>query len=369
MKGLSKPGCSLTIPALGIDVGYAFTKGAFGAPSSTQASAIVVPSHAPLVGSTSLAVASGADSKGVLLPTEQADKMVYVGSDVMYYMGPQAYRDVSGAFPRTATYRALIDGILWLIAKSVAASAKPEEISSVTVGSVVGGLPMNTLEQHREFVVDLMRSDRTLPAIHPNGDPIVVRVRGADVIPQPLGTQLFHWAESKPNPQDCRVVTLDLGGGTFDWFTTENKRPVYQMCDSHGRGVLACAMQVAESIEKGLADDPAIVSRLEMALSTDKPIVRIAGREVALKEHIKASDLVLHECVTKMVSSLGGLRSVDELLLTGGGAQLLHRFLLANYAELGRRVVLMGSPQMANAQGFLKFAQVRNRRALSAEAA
>lgn len=370
MDSVSRTGRCLTIPALGLDVGYAFTKGAFnlGGPKG-PISDHMFPSHAPLLGSTSFAVSRGAAMKGVLLPSDQPDKSAYVGPDVMYYLGSQFYRDLSTAFPRTSVYRNLLDGMLWMIAKSMSEiNERPQDIRTVNIGLLVGGLPFSTLEQHHGFVLDLMQRERTLPPIHPRGEPIAVTVRGSEILGQPLGTQLYHWATTSSVP-DNRTVTLDLGGGTFDWFTTEGQMPIYQMCDSHARGVLACAVLVAESIERGLADDPAIVSRIEMALSMGEPTVKVSGQDVVLTAHSKASDVVLHECVAKMSGSLGGLKSVDELLLTGGGAKLLHRFLQEHYPELNQRVVLMAKPQLANAYGFLLYAQTRSRRLLAMEAA
>lgn len=364
-KGSSR---RIVIPSAGIDVGYSHTKAVFPSPKAkgheVPAQYLIMPSHAPVLNQTSLAIAQGADSEGVLLP-DGSGGQCYVGPDVMYYIGAQMHHDVGQDFVQTPRYRLLLDGMLWMMAKASLAHMGPD-VDQVTFASLVGGLPMNTLIQHRQYLTDLMSQSRVLPPVHPRGEEISVNIGSVAVIPQPLGSQLYSWAEEKEIPMQ-RVVTLDLGGGTFDWFTTFGRRPVYQLCDSHRRGVVACASAVAESIKKGLADDPTMVSRIEMALVNGQEHVKVGGQEVSLEPHMPASDQILHECVVKMKASLNNLESADVILLTAGGARLLQKFLAAHYPDLGGRTVLVNNPQMANAHGFFNLAQLNAKRGVMVE--
>lgn len=80
---------------------------------------------------------------------------------------------------------------------------------------------------------------------------------------------------------------------------------------------------MCDQIHPDLKDDNEILARVDLALREGAQTVKITRRDYAMQQYWPAIKVVLQDAIEQMQKSVGSLRSIDAILLTGGGANLL----------------------------------------------
>lgn len=348
MNAAIKP---VTVSAAAIDVGFFATKFTLG--RKKQDNTIEVdqfPSITQPIRGGMHNFAMAAERNGAMFETEPGVTH-YVGKDIMNNVNTYGSRAVINNFSESSAYKALFLGALYYMAKHHGA------VHTMIIKKLVVGLPMNTIYTHSESLKTLVEGEHTLPHPHQVGSTIKVFVQSSMVVAQPQGALINHGVGKNGKPSDLTSLVLDMGGGTFDWFVSKGMVPNHQRCDAAPIGAWACAAAVCEQIHRELKDDPEIMARVDEALRLGKETVKVTGRDYDMAEFWPAVRGVLQHAVEQMQKSVGSLRNIDSILLTGGGSKLLAKVFNDMLPEFAHLVEIDQEPVASNVTGFHMIAE------------
>ena len=220
---------------------------------------------------------------------------------------------------------------------------------------VVTGLPPGRMHMAHELV-NLMRGDHQIVR-EIGGDRFDCNVRldNIEVVPQPVGT---FWSqvldeqsriESDSPLMQGRVGIIDIGFRTSDLSTIidGDYAPAFTRTVPIGISVgydgiaEALATQYGLECETHTLDDAVINGQ-----------INVSGREVDITG---LRDQVFGEVATKLlveIRSLWQVAGYDHVLLTGGGGQVLEKYLKEHIPQLR----LVDEPVSANARGYYRWA-------------
>ncbi|WP_028218930.1 PRTRC system protein D [Paraburkholderia oxyphila] len=328
-----------------IDVGYGNTKYAYRSASGTVATGMF-PSLAPLATTHSL---SG-DGKGVLASRNVVSIMIDQNE---YEVGPDvslstAYGTTGSAladdYVMTDNYAALLFGAV--------------HFAGVThIERLVLGLPVHNMKKYSTVLKERFAGKHDFGL----GRVVIDKVM---VIPQPLGSLVFASSTrgASFNRDDAHLV-VDVGYFTTDWVYANG----FTMDDTRSGGMPGGASQIYQRIARLISleqdDNVTEIELIDKALRERRPFL-LYGKDIDLSPYLERADPVVANVVQQMQNSVGHLRNVRSIILSGGGAAL--------YASAIRRafprivIEVIDSPCIANARGFLLVGEAglaRDRRA------
>lgn len=344
---------TLNIDALAVDVGFFSTKFSLGC---AQAPTPVIqvdqfPSQAARVNGGLHNLPFSERPDGALIDVDGVN--YFVGKSVFNMVNTHGSRAVTADYSKGATYKALFRGALYYVARHFGAT------SQLVIKRLVVGLPVSTIYTHANELRAMVEGDHVVPAPDGHGK-IVVSVKVALVIAQPQGALVNAGLKRfDPNGRE-NVLVLDMGGGTFDWFVCQGMLPNHPRCGAAPIGMLACATAVCDNINPELKNDPQIIARVDAALRTEQPTVRITGRNEELAPHLPAVTAVLNDAVQQMLKSVGSMHNIDTILVTGGGAGLLVKEVKRSLPAYAHMVRVDADPVTSNVRGFHIIAELLN---------
>lgn len=115
---------------------------------------------------------------------------------------------------------------------------------------------------------------------------------------------------------------------------------------------------VCDQIHPGLKDDSEIVDRVDLALRQGAKTVKITGRNHEMQQYWPAVKGVLQDAIEQMQKSVGSLRSIDAILLTGGGAKLLAKVASDTLPEFSHLMEVDANPVESNVRGLRIIAEL-----------
>lgn len=206
------------IPFAGVDVGYSHTKYVFEQSSGAEHHGSFQSLVGELNGRMPSTAGSGRRERVWFWPMSAARTLV-TGPDTGNYMRKIA-AEADSDFCLSDGYLCLYRTALHHIATE-ALSRTPSKTAHVTISRLVGGLPLTTLQKHREALKAKMLGVHVLPPQAGYAQEITVDVRAVSVIPQPEGALLYS-VDADPDYKlefgKSRNLVIDVGGGTTDWF-------------------------------------------------------------------------------------------------------------------------------------------------------
>lgn len=315
-----------------IDVGYGNTKYAHRSASGTVATGMF-PSLAPLATTHSL---SG-DGEAVFA----SSKVVNITIDKNEYeVGPDV--SLSAAYGKTG--RALADDYV-LTDNYAALLFGAIHFAGVThIDRLVLGLPVHNMKKYSTPLKERFAGEHAFGAGRVVIDKVVV-------IPQPLGSLVFASSTRGDhfNRDDAHLV-IDVGYFTTDWvyangFAMDNRR-------SGGMpgGASQIYQRVARLISLEVDDNVNEIELIDKALRERRPFV-LYGKDIDLSRYLERADPVIADVVQQVQNSVGDLRNVRSIILSGGGAALYAAAIRRAFPRLV--IELIDSPCIANARGFL----------------
>lgn len=324
-----------------IDVGYGNTKftttdvaGAF--------KCSMFPSIAPPP-KKKLSVSGGIFDQGEMIQLEIDGANYLVGKDAESAAATNTRRMLDPEFSTTNVYLALVRGALYYM-------REPK------IDMLVLGLPLTTYETHRDKLRERMIGGHLIPNSHRRNNPsapefMSVELANVRILPQPVGA-FFNYSiprnlYSKMSGQINLV--LDIGHGTFDWFLAQGNRPITARCDGYRGGISKVIDAVADAIGAGKQNFN-VLSMIDKGLRT-KQTVEINGKEYDLdKDYRNVADNAIREAIGAMIHSVGDMEDVNNIILTGGGADLFYDEVCKNIP--GRTIIKDDNPIFSNVCGF-----------------
>ena len=328
-----------------VDVGYFNVKYSLGRKNVGASRPIATgmfPAMAPRLATRAPGEALGGEQlDGFVIDVEGVD--YFVGRDFSFCSTGVEPRPVAEGYCTTAKYLAQLRGALQYMAQDAAAG--PE----VLIRHLVVALPLNTFASYRSALADRARGEHRLAMA--SGRARHIRVQRVSVIVQPHGALLNFGAALGGHMQGWTLV-VDPGGGTLDWYVASRDRPNWQRSGAYPKAMLACAYAVADAIEPVWRDQHEIISRIDTAIREARPAFRVGAREYALAPHQATIDAVIEEAVEKMFAKVGPVGDLSQILLTGGGAPVFHRFLARWRPDLKELLRIDPDPVYSNVRGF-----------------
>lgn len=343
---------SLVLPNIGIDVGHFATK--FTTGRSTGAASLGSTIKTDAI--PSIAVSTGplqelATSRKLDGVTLQIGRCLYfVGKSAPDQLGPGGlFRSASEIYCTTDPYRALSAGAFWYIA------AEHGVTRSLVIEHLVVGLPLNTINIYAATVRENCIGTHELPAPHDVKQKITVEVKEVVVVAQPQGA-IVNYIESQPQgvvADDDSVLVVDMGGGTFDWFSASGDyQPRYKLCGATNMGTLNCSQTIAEGIKPSHVSNQSVLSRIDKALRTGAEHFRLGTITYSMADYWPSVAGLITASFNEMRTRVGDFASIDHLILTGGGAPLLQRTLAEIAPELSPMITMDPDSVYGNVKGF-----------------
>lgn len=340
-----------------IDIGYFSVKCASHRISPTKINTFSFPSVTPIHDRDYETHHGMAGSAGVIIEHD-GDK---------YYVGPDSHTHTQNFQPRatnlnyvkTLEYEILYLGGLYFILREL--GKVMEGVKKVTIKRMVGGLPLNTIGNHKQFVRELMEGDFKVPGIF-TSDSISVSVKSASIIPQPQGA-LYAATETK-TPEEIRkffdnqVLVLDLGGGTFDWFLVESKKFMMMRSDAYPKGMLHAVKDIINFLSPSDKDDELMIKKVDDALRNDAKSIKVNGVDIPMEKCQPHIHKVMRQCLTAMQAKVQSFSSLDSMIFTGGGAKFLIEVARQMYPNNAQLMELTTDPIYANVRGYFILAEI-----------
>ena len=320
---------------IGLDMGYGFVK------ANDGRDGVRFPS---VVGDGS---GGGPMSLGLQKPDPTSDIRITVGGKT-YFLGDLAIRHSRIAHRGLSATRAEGDDLRILFLGALSMFCR----ESMNDFSVVTGLPPGRMHL-ADDLVSRMRGDHTVTRhVGRNRQDLSIRLNNIEVVPQPLGT---FWAEvldgrgqlrGDSRLLEGRVGIIDVGFRTSDFATIVEGEyaPAWSRTVPLGISTGYDALSSALASQYGLERE---TYTLDQAVIDGE--INVSGRRVDITD---LRDQILGEVATKLMvemQSLWQLTDYDAVLLTGGGAHVLERYLRPEVPQS----VVVNDPVTANARGYV----------------
>lgn len=191
-----------------------------------------------------------------------------------------------------------------------------------------------------------------------DGETYNVKVKKINVLPQPIGTLYSELLDKEgnvknPDLQEEKVGIIDVGGGTILIDTVLDFELSYKNRKQFDTGINdlyenimnnikneTSIYQIEHLIRKGLNDD---TYTYEFSKNNIQDITSIVLSE---------RDRFTKRLITQIKSTLKNLNSIDTLIFTGGGANLINKKMIN---EEFSNAILVSNTEFANVRGFYLF--------------
>jgi len=219
--------------------------------------------------------------------------------------------------------------------------------TDLVIEHLVLGLPNNHYRECKDEVRDQFNNKEF--TLQYQGKQVSIRIEHVVVFPQPLGSYVREGIEKK------RVMVVDLGAGTND-YTEFNKLGNIINMFSNTEGLKKYHLEVMQYLQR---KHPSIKMNI-----LDIPNILTTGLTDMKGERVNVNDRYVKSLQTKfagyilhpLIEQYDHLSQFDEILLTGGGA-LAFKDAIIDHQEEVAQIRVVDDAQMANAEGFYRFAE------------
>ena len=338
------------IPSAALDLGFFSTKMAFLAKeASSKVRTDQFPSLAPVLRTQLLELPSFNKPDGCVVKVGGSSYFTGTGVHQVMDSGGMT-RSATPDYSTTPEYKALFLGALWHMARAMRLGDCNLKFEHFAVG-----LPMAGLRTHAKSLQALCTGSHLIPGVADPGALFKVVISKVHVLSQPQGCML-SLLNQFPQIKQEKVLVLDMGGGTFDWFLAERMVSNTHKSGSHPKGMLNCATAVCEKLAPGSTGNQALLDRIDEALRLDLPSIKVFGKETELAPALPAALEIVSSCLRQMALSVGDMAAIDRVVLSGGGAPMLAKAWAHVFPKLGHMIQAVDDPVYANVRGFLMYA-------------
>lgn len=345
---------------IAIDVGFFQTKYTFGRSSSGAG-------REPTISAASFPSIASAGFTGNLNGARALDGVALDHDGQKYFVGQSAAKLLNSTgqiraghenYCRSTEYAVLFKGALWHVARHQRVTG------TLVIKHLVVGLPMTTVYENADFLESLCIGAHNLPGINAEAKGLKVEVRKVTVVAQPQGATVNFIMNSQGSVKhDDQILLIDMGGGTFDWFVSEgNFQPLYELSDAANIGTLNVASHVADMIRRNLKTNQRALDDIDKALRTGVHSIEIGQNTYNVSDYWPDVCRVVMNAMGSLNNSVGNtMHTIKHVVLSGGGAALLHRVLLDKDPALAKLVHIDSDPVYANVRGFHLMAEISSK--------
>lgn len=253
----------------------------------------------------------------------------------------------------TANYKLLANFALGLLATDF-----PDSKENVKDVVVVAGLPTEDYQNKTqiESLNDVLRGQHQVEV---DGQLYTIRVKKVYIVPQPVGTLYDQILDDKGFVQNESLLSekaavVDVGGGTLLIDTLLNFNLDSRNRKQYDTGVNDLYQAVASEMPGNVS-----LYRLEKALrlstSNQKYAYAFSKNDIHDITTLvsKQIDRFTQRLVSNIQSTIKDFNSLDTLLITGGGANLVNQKILTTAFP---NCLIVADPELANVRGFYKYA-------------
>jgi plasmid segregation protein ParM len=324
---------------MAIDVGFGETKGVAGNGRRINFPSIIGDFH-PVAYDSGMAEGN--------LAINYKSKKSFVGESALKQSVPRATVD---------TDRTVGEEGMTLLA---AAMALLTDRSAINTNLVVG-LPVRNYEMLKNQYLQQTQTLHNVELLTLTGVPVerkYISVGEAKVLPQPFGAFFNLILDDKGGfvREDLamgKVGIIDVGYNTLDLARADRLEYINPRSTSFaGQGIFNAFQTLSSEIyRKHKVEIPP--ERIEAVVRAGK--LKISGNEISIHTEMETAFREAAAQIISRVKSLWPDRwELDLILLAGGGAILLAKYLLA---EFGQQAIIAPEPAFANVNGYLKFAR------------
>lgn len=352
---LNKPN-HVDLHAAAIDIGFFSCKWACGSNRQEQTNEVSVDhfhSVAPTVMSKNASTIPGVEKlDGVVIEVNEVSH--FVGKAAQDMVGGRgSVREATPGYSESREYKAMFLGVLFYISRKTGATG------GLSIEYLTLGLPLSTVRTHSRKLASMARGEHIIPSPFNAGQYIKVNIKNIVVVCQPQGTLMHMNSKLGSSISNARVLVLDMGGGTFDWFTANRLRPQMERCGATAMGVLACASAICDSIAPNLKKNPDVMADVDVALRDGLDSVFVSGKSYDMASKWPLAESTLVGALQQMETSVGGLEGMKHILITGGGAGLLKKVISKSVLQrFAKQIEIDTDPVYSNVRGFHLIAQL-----------
>lgn len=342
-KRLTNNGNHITV---GLDIGYGVTK------AIADKHSIVFPS----VWGYARPIKFKADEIAARYPGDQIsddDGDWFIGDLALSQLRAGEQRNLRG---RTADEMAMGNVARVRLAKVAIGKMFPNMMNRDTVHvRIATGLPVDHMRDAGELKQALIGQH----LIHTDSTEFIANVTDVMVMPQPYGTiyrnLLTDTGEVNPCHTFKRTGVCDVGTYTVDLAVDDDGEYIDVLSGSIEAGVYTAQEMIADAYERDFREKPGYRD-VESILRSG--CIRVRGQEFNyLPEVDQALEPLRAACLNVMGNHWQTGAGVDVIYLSGGGANLVYEVVKAAYPQ----TVLTENAQLANAQGYLNYANFEAR--------
>ncbi|WP_233584853.1 PRTRC system protein D [Aquabacterium soli] len=255
-----------------------------------------------------------------------------VGPDIELALEPWRSTLKGEDFITTPEYLALMRGALYYMNVEV-------------IDLLVVGLPVAYFADKKDSLVKLAEGE------HAVGRGRKVLVKRALAVAQPQGALVTYAAQQgvldQIQHQDSLII--DVGTRTFDWVSTRGMRLLIRKSHSVDRGINNMLRIIAREISRDIGAIYLHLDAIDLALRKARPLT-LYGKPYSIEKFKPLAMTVAHQAVGAMLSQIGDTQRFDNVVLTGGGAQIFKKYIKE---ALPRHSLLeLAEPLYANVRGF-----------------
>jgi PRTRC genetic system protein D len=279
----------------------------------------------------------------------------FVGKSVLQATsGVPIERSPSENYSRTAEYQALFLGAHYM--------AKHHKVDgSLTIERICVGLPVATYFSHKASLEAQTIGTHIVPSPSDHSKSVKVHVKSCIVVSQPQGAALNYCLQLGRNVDKKRIVVLDLGGGTFDWFFLDKFSPNFQRSGGTQMGVLTGVRAICRHLDPAYSSSPLIMDQVNEALIDGEVELAVDGNKWPMADLWPLAQSVFVGAIHEMSKSVGNFREVDHFVFSGGGAAVLAKAARSEHSVIldqARKFVVDADPVFAIVKGFHAMAQM-----------
>jgi plasmid segregation protein ParM len=223
---------------------------------------------------------------------------------------------------------------------------------------LVVGLPVAHYDSMKNQYIEAVRGKHLIKILDPVGQELGLKsisVEDVQVLPQPVGTY-FHWLFNGSDvidnhESDDKIGIIDIGYNTVDIVRVQDGDTISYLSDSfQGLGIYGAFYSFAREINRlfGIELKP---EEIEPIFRNDS--LKINGQFRSIEPYKKS---VLEETAGQIISRIKSLwhdrQIIDRIIITGGGACLLGKYLTPEFGEISH---VIDNPVFANVFGYIEF--------------
>jgi hypothetical protein len=337
----------MTEISIGLDIGYNTTK-LVEVRNDEVAFCAQWPSYIasrPLDAATELCATQNEQQTGMIREGEFG----FVASTHAAELLPDASMIAGVQLATTADHKRMLHiGLAIWAQQTLKETPAAARASELTVKAVILGLPIDAMKENgqKHAAVEALKSITT---IYPFGQAVRLTVEHVEVVPQPYGTYYSWYRTASIEERDLYTAVVDIGGGTTDVLYMFNGRLVPFM----SRAIRTGVNNIYPTVLKTLGQQNIRVSELNVHTALVKGHCSIRGVTVTRDMVLNIAEPLLNTITATIVKELDANPEIRQVVITGGGALLLHPRISAQLPT--QRTDLISDAALANAAGFAHY--------------